>query len=129
MLVNGLVYYFTNSIRSQSTRDNRRNQNIIGFSDKPLYISDSDYAKGCILSKLLLEVNVNDMLNSEDAVLFTSLANALCMHASLDTETSNQRRSMQEIAEKHADQYAYQIGDKVFMYSTLIAYSMAFMKN
>ena len=79
---------------------------------------DAEYAKGCILSKRLANIIVNEFLNQDDPVLFTSLANSLCMHASLHSHTD-----MSEIVKKYGDLYSYQIGDKVFTYSALIAYA------
>lgn len=117
MLVNGLFHYFTCAIRNQDTRTHR--SALIGRDDPhpPLYMIDQDYAKGCLLSKRLISINVSELLNA-DPLLFTSLANSLCMHAALDGQ-----KDMHEIAEKYGDHYSYQIGDKIFLYSTLIAYA------
>ena len=133
VLVDGLVHYFTNAIRNQDQRERsalvpaRQRETALGTTsvnhphpdeNTPLYLIDPDYAKGCILSKKLTEINVKELLNQDDPILFTSLANSLCMHASLDGH-----KSMHQIAERYGDHYSYQIGDKVFLYSTLTAYA------
>jgi hypothetical protein len=53
-IVEGMVYYFSAAERNQIVRDKLGN----GSLDVPLSEIDLDYAKGCILSKRLLEVGI-----------------------------------------------------------------------
>jgi hypothetical protein len=117
-LVQGLLYYFSNAVRNQLLRENGalRVHNEL----RPLYTIDVEYAKGCILSQKLVEINVEELLHNKDPGTYNSLANVLCMHASLDTG-----RDMKYISEELGDRVGYQIGDKIFTYSTIIAYSLA----
>ena len=124
MLVQGLFLYFSNAIRNQVIREKafvaRDSDGQSSSQAIALYHRDEDYAKGCILSQKLLEVPVSDLLNGQDPGLFNGLANVLCMHASLDL-----KKDMKEIAKTYGDRVSYQIGDKIFTYTTLIAYSLA----
>jgi hypothetical protein len=117
-LVQGLLYCFSNAVRNQLLRESGalRVHNEL----RPLYNIDVEYAKGCLLSQKLLEISVDELLHKNDPGTFNSLANVLCMHASLDTG-----HDMKYISEELADRLGYQIGDKIFTYSTIIAYSLA----
>lgn len=59
------------------------------------------------------------LLQNEDPALFVSLANALSMHASLFLNLD-----MRVISRDSSDRIGYQIGDKIFTYSVLTAYSL-----
>lgn len=52
-LVDGLIFFLTNAFRTKLTRETNNNPFP---GNVPLYSVDSDYAKGCILSKQLREV-------------------------------------------------------------------------
>jgi hypothetical protein len=120
-LVQGLLYYFSNAIRNQLIRENGALRVDNSLHSVPLYKIDIEYAKGCLLSHKLLEIHVDDLLiHKNDPGIFNSLANVLCMHASLDTG-----HDMKYISEELGDRVGYQIGDKIFTYSTIIAYSLS----
>jgi hypothetical protein len=119
-LIQGLLYYFSNAIRNQLLREKGTLRSTSELHTVPLYKTDVEYAKGCLLSHRLLEINVDDLLlHKNDPGTFNSLANVLCMHASLDTG-----HDMKYISEELGDRVGYQIGDKIFTYSTIIAYSL-----
>jgi hypothetical protein len=52
VIIHGIVYYLSSTIRN---RDNNMTHEQTP-SLRPLYEIDSDYAKGCILAKKMLEV-------------------------------------------------------------------------
>lgn len=152
-IIEGLVFYFSAAIRNQIVREkgmkrqtdglftptdgskDSHQSNDQGHSnpvntapsdslppihlDVPLYNIDADYAKGCILSQKLLSIHVHELLEKSDSILFTTLANALCMHASLEL-----KKDMKYISNEMSETIGYQIGDKIFTYSVIIAYSL-----
>jgi hypothetical protein len=137
-LVEGLVFYFSAAIRNQIIRekglkrqsqsqpssnpnnnpDTNNNQQYQSHHAQ-LCRTDTDYAKGCILSQRLTSIYVQELIDKQDPILFTSIANALTMHASLEMNYD-----MKYISEELGDRIGYQIGDKIFTYSILIAYSL-----
>lgn len=120
ILIEGLLFYFSNAIRNQIVRENHHPENDSSqVQSSPLYEVDMEYAKGCLLAQQLLAINVPIMLSDQDPSVFNSLANVLCMHASLDL-----RKDMKEIASQYGDRVSYQIGDKIFTHTTLSAYSL-----
>jgi hypothetical protein len=144
-LVEGLVFYFSASIRNQiirekgfkrqsqphpssnhannpdHTNNNNNNNNNQQYQSHHAQLcrTDTDYAKGCILSQRLTRIFVQELIEKQDPILFTSIANALTMHASLEMNYD-----MKYISEELGDRIGYQIGDKIFTYSILIAYSL-----
>ena len=130
-MIEGLLFYFSASIRNELIREKhhlslpqqQNNHQPASTPSKESGISldqlDYDYAKGCILSQKLLEMDVNDLLDKQDSILYSNLANSLSMHTHLATGYE-----MKYISNELGDRIAYQIGDKVFTYSTIIAYSL-----
>jgi hypothetical protein len=117
VLIEGLLFYFSAAVRNEIIRE--KNNNTKANEGTPLYQIDFDYAKGCILSQKLHEMDVEELLSKQDSLLYSSLANALSMHAHLATGFE-----MKYISNEIGDRIGYQIGDKVFTYSTIIAYSL-----
>jgi hypothetical protein len=68
-IIDGMVYYFSAAERNQVIRDK------LGSSPRnvPLYELDLDFAKGCILSKRLLEVSCKTFFQSILLVLNSSV--------------------------------------------------------
>jgi hypothetical protein len=64
---------------------------------------------------------VEDIMKTQDAMLFSALANALSIHASLDMS-----KDIKTVSTVHADHIGYQFGENILTYSTLIAYSIYF---
>jgi hypothetical protein len=60
-------------------------------------------------------------LKTQDSMLFSALANALSIHASLDMS-----KDIKTVSTQHAEHIGYQFGENILTYSTLIAYSLYF---
>jgi hypothetical protein len=54
VIIQGIVYYLSTTIRNRDRKVNSEEPS----SPRPLYEIDTDYAKGCLLAKKLLEVLV-----------------------------------------------------------------------
>jgi hypothetical protein len=52
VIIQGIVYYLSTTIRNRDNSVNMEQNSTL----RPLYEIDSDYTKGCILAKKLLEV-------------------------------------------------------------------------
>jgi hypothetical protein len=60
-------------------------------------------------------------VKTKDSMLFSALANALSIHASLDMS-----KDMKTISTEHSEHIGYQFGENILTYSTLIAYGLYF---
>lgn len=80
----------------------------------------SDFMEAVSLSYELIDANYEQLSQRHGPLLFVKLANALCMHASLELSID-----MKEVANTSmANHVAYNVGGKVKTYSNLMAQTM-----
>mmetsp|Transcript_12931 Transcript_12931/g.13968 ORF Transcript_12931/g.13968 Transcript_12931/m.13968 type:complete len:954 (+) Transcript_12931:39-2900(+) len=112
-IIHGMCYHFSVSMQNQVLEEEKAKREV------PLYQRDLDYSRGNILAHRLTEMDGQQLIDENDPGLFVALVNALGMHASLTLGVE-----MKTIAREYADRVGYQIGDKIFTYSTLVAFSL-----
>lgn len=64
-------------------------------------------------------MNEDELLRQSDQIIFVTLANALSIQASLSLNLE-----LRDISRLYGDRVGYQIGNKLFTYSVLTAYSL-----